>query len=72
MGINRRQDLHALLLLYHNHAWSPFIYQHMVISTIAIIANCDQISTYLLQVTGNHLTSIGLSMAKHIFDLGPT
>ena len=37
-----------------------FIHQHMVISTIAIIANRDQISTYILQVTGNHPTSTGL------------
>ena len=44
----------------------------MVISTIAIIANRDQISTYALQVIGNHLTSTGLSMAKHIIDPGPT
>ena len=44
----------------------------MVISTIAIIANRDQISTYILQVIGNHPTSTGLSMAKHIFDPRPT
>ena len=44
----------------------------MVISTIAIIVNRDQISTYILQVIGNHLTSTGLSKAKHIFDPGPT
>ena len=72
MGINRHQDLHALLLLYHNLARSPFIHQHMVISTIAIIANGDQISTYIVQVTGNHPTSTELSMAKHIFDPEPT
>ena len=44
----------------------------MVISMIAIIANRDQISIYILQVTGNHPTSTELSMAKHIFDPGPT
>ena len=49
-----------------------FIHQHMVISTLAIIANRDQISTYILQVTRNHLTSTELSKAKHIFDPGPT
>ena len=49
-----------------------FIHQHMVISTIAIISNHDQISTYISQVTGNHPTSTGLRMAKHVFDPGPT
>ena len=72
MGINRHQDVNALLLLYHNPARSPFIHQHMVISTRAIIANHDQISTYILQVIGNHLTSTRLSMAKYIFDPRPT
>ena len=72
MGTNRHQDLHALLLLYHNPAWSPFIHQHKVISTIAIIAKRDQISTYILQVIGNHLTSIELNMGKYIFDPRPT
>jgi hypothetical protein len=33
--------------------------------TIANIANCDQIDPYISQVIGNHLTSTGLSMAKH-------
>ena len=72
MGINRHQDLYALLLLYRNPARSPFIHQHMDISTIAIIANRDQISTYILQVIGNHPTSTGLSKAKHQFDPRPT
>ena len=49
-----------------------FIHQHTVIPMIAIIANRDQISTYILQVTGNHQTSIRLSKAEHIFDPGPT
>ena len=44
----------------------------MVISTIAIIANHDQLSTYMFQVIGNHLASTGLSKAKYIFDPGPT
>jgi len=44
----------------------------MVISTIANIAKRNQVSTYLSQVTGNHLASTELSMAKHQFDLGPT
>ena len=71
-GINRHQDLHALLLLYHNPARSPFIYQHMVISMIVNIASRALVSTYILQVTGNHPTSTGLSIAKHTFDPGPT
>ena len=41
-------------------------------STIANIANHDQTSTYISQVTGDHLTSTELSMAKHIFDPTPT
>ena len=49
-----------------------FIHQHMVISMIAIIANCDQLSTYMFQVIGNHLSSTGLSKANHQFDPGPT
>ena len=36
------------------------------------IANRASVSTYILQVTENHLTSTNLNMAKHIFDLGPT
>jgi hypothetical protein len=43
----------------------------MVIFTIANIANRDQLSTYLSQVTGN-LASTGLIMAKQYFDPGPT
>ena len=42
-----------------------FIHKHMVISTIANIANRTLVSTYISQVTGNHLTATGLSMAKH-------
>jgi len=42
----------------------------MVILTIANIANRDQVSTYLSQVTGNHPASTELSMAKHYFDPG--
>ena len=71
MGINRHQDLHALLLLYHNPTQSPFIYQHMVISTIENITNHALVSTYISQVTGNHLTSTDLSIAKHTFDPRP-
>ena len=41
-------------------------------STIANIANRDLVSTYISQVIGNHPTSTELSMAKHIFDPGPT
>jgi hypothetical protein len=36
-------------------------------SMIANIANCDRVSTYFSQMTGNHPTSMGLSMAKYIF-----
>jgi len=39
---------------------------------IGNIANRDQISTYLSQVTGNHPASTELSMAKQYFDPGPT
>ena len=44
----------------------------MVISTIANIANRALVSTYISQVTGNHPTSTGLSIAKHTFDPRPT
>ena len=71
MGINRHQDLHALLLHYHNPARYPFIHQHMVISMIANIANRTLVATYISQVIGNHLTSTELSMAMHIFDPRP-
>jgi hypothetical protein len=47
-------------------------YHHMVIFTIANIANHNQLSTYISQVIGNHPTSNGLSIAKHIFDPRPT
>jgi len=43
----------------------------MVIFTTANIANRDQVSTYLSQVTGNHPASTELSMANHYFDPGP-
>ena len=36
------------------------------------IANCALVSTYISQVTGNHPTSTGLSIAKHTLDPGPT
>ena len=42
-----------------------FIHEQMVISTIANIANHALVSTYISQVTGNHPTSTGLSIAKH-------
>jgi hypothetical protein len=32
---------------------------------IANIANRDQVFTYISQVIGNHLTSTGLSLARH-------
>ena len=41
-------------------------------SMIANIANRASVSTYISHVTGNHPTSTGLSMAKHMFDPGPT
>ena len=41
-------------------------------SMIVNIANRDQVSTYILQVIGNHPTSTELSMAKHIFTPRPT
>ena len=72
MGINRHQDLHALCFSITIPPGLLFIHQHMVISTIAIIANRDQLSTYMFQVTGNHLSSTGLSKAKHIFNPRPT
>ena len=34
-------------------------------STIANIANRDQSSSYISHMTGNHLTSTSLSIAKH-------
>ena len=43
----------------------------MVISTIANIVNRALVSTYISQETGNHPTSTGLSLAKHLFDPGP-
>ena len=38
---------------------------------MADIANRAPVSTYISQVIGYHLTSTGLSMAKHLFDPGP-
>ena len=52
-------------------AWPWFTFTPWFFSTIANIANRALVSTYISQVTGNHLTSTGLSMAKHIFDPGP-
>ena len=45
---------------------------HGYFSTIANIANRAPVSTYISHVIGNHTTSTGQSMAKHIFDHGPT
>jgi hypothetical protein len=41
-------------------------------STIANIANRDQVSTYISHVTVNYPTSTELNMVKHLFDPGPT
>ena len=46
---------------------SIYIIITWLFSTIANIANRDRVSTYISQVTGNHPTSTGLSMAKHVF-----
>ena len=51
---------------------SPFIHITWLFSTISNIVNRALVSTYILQVTGNHPTSTSLSIAKHIFDPGPT
>jgi len=52
--------------------WSPFIHHHMVIFHDSNIANHALVTTYISPVIGNHPTSTGLSIAKHIFDPRPT
>jgi hypothetical protein len=46
----------------------PLVINTWLLSMITIIANHNQVFTYISQVTGNHPTSTGLSMAKQLFD----
>ena len=69
--LNRHRRNHMSQPTYRLRPASSYITQWFC-STIAIIANRDSVSTYISQVIGNHPTSTGLSMVKHIFDPRPT
>jgi hypothetical protein len=74
---DKRDEQRSVLNRHRRNHYSPKPYKtppglHLSINTwlffmITIIANHNQVSTYISQVTGNHLTSIGLSMAKQYF-----
>jgi len=67
-GIDSHPRPPCLVASLSHPARSPFIINTWLFSTIANIANRDQISTYLSQVTGNHMASTELSMAKQYYD----
>ena len=71
MVLNWHRQNHMSQPIYRLHLASSYITPWFC-STIANIANCASVSTYISQVTGNHPTSTGLSMVKHIFDPRPT
>jgi hypothetical protein len=74
---DKRDKQRSVLNWHRRNHYSPKPYKtppglHLSINTwlfsmITIIANHNQVSTYISQVTGNHLTSTGLSMAKQYF-----
>jgi hypothetical protein len=75
---DKRDEQQSVLNRHRRNHYSPKPYKtlpglHLSINTwllsmITIITNNNQISTYISQVTGNHPTSTGLSMAKQLFD----
>ena len=69
--LNRHRQNHMSQSTHRLHPASIYITPWFY-SMIANIASCTSVSTYISQVIGNHPTSTGLSMAKHIFDPRPT
>jgi hypothetical protein len=74
---DKRDEQRLVLNRHRRNHYSPKPYKtppglHLsntwLLSMITILANHNQVSTYNSQVTGNHLTSTGLSMAKQLFD----
>jgi hypothetical protein len=74
---DKRDEQRSVLNRHRQNHYSPKPYKtpsslHLSINTwlfsmITIIANYNQVSIYILQVTGNHPTSTGLTMAKQYF-----
>jgi hypothetical protein len=74
---DKRDEQRSVLNRHRQNHYSPKPYKtppglHLSINTwlfsmITIIANHNQVSTYISQVTGNHSTSTGLSKAKQYF-----
>jgi hypothetical protein len=74
---DKRDEQRSVLNRHRQNYYSPKSYKtlpglYLSINTwllfmITIISNHNQVSTYISQVTGNHPTSTGLSMAKQYF-----
>ena len=71
MVLNRHRQNHMSQPMHRLRPTSSYI-TPWFLSTIANIANRASVTTYISQVTGNHPTSTGLSIAKHTFDPEPT
>jgi hypothetical protein len=66
--LNRHRRDHYSPKPYKTPLGLPLSINTWLLSMTTIIANHNQVSTYNLQVTGNHPTFTGLSMAKQLFD----
>jgi hypothetical protein len=74
---DKRDEQRSVLNRHRQNHYSPKPYKTppglrlsintWFLSMITIIANHNQVSTYISQVIGNHPTSTGLSMAKQYF-----
>jgi hypothetical protein len=75
---DKRDEQRSVLNRHRRNHYSPKPYKIplglplfiiiWLLSMITIIANHNQVFTYISQVSGNHLTSTGLSKAKQLFD----
>jgi hypothetical protein len=75
---DKRDEQRSVLNRHRRNHYSPKPYKtppdlSLFINTwllymITIIANHNQVFTYISHVTGNHPTSTGLSMTKQLFD----
>jgi hypothetical protein len=66
--LNRHRRNHYSLKPYKTPSGLCLSINTWLLSMITIIANHNQVSTYISQVTGNHPSSTGLSMTKQLFD----
>jgi hypothetical protein len=66
--LNRHRRNHYSPKPYKTPSDLPLFINTWLLYMITIIANHNQVFTYISHVTGNHLTSTGLSMTKQLFD----